>query len=245
VLKDVGRKSAAVIAMGSCAAWGGVPSADPNPTGAQGVDSILTEKPVVNIPGCPTNPYNLLAVVLEYATMNRLPALDEFNRPKFAFDRHIHDHCPRRAHFDAGRFAKEFGDDGHREGWCLYKLGCKGPVTHAACSTRHFNEVPDVWPIGIGAPCVGCTEKSVAFRVPIFETVDIHAATPPEALPLINSRIGTIGTAAAAMAGVIAGGIGGAALMASRRLPGSKDAAAEAKTEEPSNESTTGKTGNE
>jgi hydrogenase small subunit len=105
VLKDVGRKSAAVIAMGSCAAWGGVPSADPNPTGAQGVDSILTEKPVVNIPGCPTNPYNLLAVVLEYAAMNRLPALDEFNRLKFAFDRHIHDHCPRRVHFDAGRFA--------------------------------------------------------------------------------------------------------------------------------------------
>jgi hydrogenase small subunit len=244
VLKDVGRKSAAVIAMGSCASWGGVPSADPNPTGAQGVDSILTEKPVVNIPGCPTNPYNLLAVVLEYATMNRLPALDEFNRPKFAFDRHIHDHCPRRAHFDAGRFAKEFGDDGHREGWCLYKLGCKGPVTHAACSTRHFNEVPDVWPIGIGAPCVGCTEKSVAFRVPIFETVDIHAATPPEALPLINNRIGTIGTAAAAMVGAIAGGIGGAALMASRRLPSGKDGAAET-TDPQSNESETGKTGDE
>lgn len=243
VLKDVGRKSAAVVAMGSCAAWGGVPSADPNPTGAQGVDSILTEKPVVNIPGCPTNPYNLLAVVLEYATMNRLPALDEFNRPKFAFDRHIHDHCPRRAHFDAGRFAKEFGDEGHREGWCLYKLGCKGPVTHAACSTRHFNEVPDVWPIGIGAPCVGCTEKNVAFRVPIFETVDIHAATPPEALPLINNRIGTVGTAAAAMVGAIAGGIGGAALMASRRLPSGKDEAAE-KTET-NNESGTGKTGDQ
>jgi hydrogenase small subunit len=243
VLKDVGRKSAAVVAMGSCAAWGGVPSADPNPTGAQGVDSILTEKPVVNIPGCPTNPYNLLAVVLEYATMNRLPALDEFNRPKFAFDRHIHDHCPRRAHFDAGRFAKEFGDEGHREGWCLYKLGCKGPVTHAACSTRHFNEVPDVWPIGIGAPCVGCTERSVAFRVPIFETVDIHAATPPEALPLINNRIGTIGTAAAAMVGAIAGGIGGAALMASRRLP-SKDDASE-KADDQNNESETGKTGDQ
>jgi hydrogenase small subunit len=233
VLKEVGRKSAAVIAMGSCAAWGGVPSADPNPTGARGVDSILTEKPVVNIPGCPTNPYNLLAVVLEYATMNRLPALDGLNRPKFAFDRHIHDHCPRRAHFDAGRFAKEFGDEGHREGWCLYKLGCKGPVTHAACSTRHFNEVPDVWPIGIGAPCVGCTEKSVAFRVPIFETVDIHAATPPEALPLINTRVGTVGTVAAAMAGAIAGGIGGAALMASRRLPSAKEAASGTASESP------------
>ncbi len=223
VLKDVGSKAAAVVAMGSCAAWGGVPSADPNPTGARGVDSILTEKPVVNIPGCPTNPYNLLAVVLEYATMGRLPALDEFNRPKFAFDRFIHDHCPRRAHFDAGRFTKEFGDEGHRQGWCLYKMGCKGPVTHAACSTRHFNEVPDVWPIGIGAPCVGCTEKDVAFRVPIFQTVDIHAATPPEALPLINTPIGSIGTVAAAMAGAIAGGIGGAALMASRRLPSSKE----------------------
>ena len=219
VLKDIGPKAAAVIAMGSCAAWGGVPSADPNPTGAQGVDSILTEKPVVNLPGCPTNPYNLLAVVLEYATMNRLPALDQYNRPKFAFDRLIHEHCPRRAHFDAGRFVKEFGDDGHREGWCLYKMGCKGPVTHAACSTRHFNEVPDVWPIGIGAPCVGCTEKEIGFRVPIFDTVDIHGATPPEAYPLVNVPVGGIGTAAAAAVGVIAGGLGGAALMASRHLP--------------------------
>jgi hydrogenase small subunit len=226
VLKDVGSKSAAVVAMGSCASWGGVPSADPNPTGACGVDTILTEKPVVNIPGCPPNPYNLLAVVLEYATMGRLPSLDEFNRPKFAFDRFIHDHCPRRAHFDAGRFAKEFGDEGHREGWCLYKLGCKGLVTHASCSTRHFNEIPDVWPIGVGAPCVGCTEKNIAFRVPIFQTVDIHAATPPEALPLINTPIGSIGTVAAAMAGAIAGGIGGAALMASKRLPSGKDGSA-------------------
>jgi hydrogenase small subunit len=219
VLKEIGPKAAAVVAMGSCAAWGGVPSADPNPTGAQGVDSILTEKPVVNLPGCPTNPYNLLAVVLEYATMNRLPALDQYNRPKFAYDRLIHEHCPRRAHFDAGRYVKEFGDDGHREGWCLYKMGCKGPVTHAACSTRHFNEVPDVWPIGIGAPCVGCTEKDIAFRVPIFQTVEIHGATPPESYPLVNMPIGTVGTVAAATVGVIAGGIAGAALMASKRLP--------------------------
>ena len=83
--------------------------------------------------------------------------------------------------------------------------------------------MPDVWPVGIGAPCVGCTEKDVGFRVPIFQTVDIHAATPPEALPLINTPIGSIGTVAAAMAGAIAGGIGGAALMASRRLPRGKD----------------------
>ena len=220
ILKEVGSQAAAVIAIGSCASWGGVPSADPNPTGATGVDQILTNKPVVNLPGCPPNPYTFLGTVLEFVALGKLPALDQFNRPKFAYDRLIHDHCPRRAHFDAGRFVKVFGDDGHRQGWCLYKMGCKGPATHASCSTRHFNEVPDAWPIGIGAPCVGCTEKAVAFRIPIFQTVDIQRPTPPEALPLINVKTGTVETAAAAVAGAIAGGIGGAYWMASKKLPG-------------------------
>jgi hydrogenase small subunit len=223
VLQEVGRKAAAIISMGSCASWGGVPSADPNPTGAVGVDSIIKNKPIVNLPGCPPNPYTLLATVLEYVAIGKLPALDESNRPKFAYDRVIHDHCPRRAHFDAGRFSKDFGDEGHRQGWCLYKLGCKGPATHAACSTRHFNEIPDCWPIGIGAPCVGCTEKAVAFRVPIFQTIEIHGATPPDALPLIHTPVGTVGAAAAGIAGVVAGAIGGAAWMAGKKLP-TKDA---------------------
>jgi hydrogenase small subunit len=227
VLRDIGPKAAAVIAMGSCAAWGGIPSADPNPTGAQGVDSILTDKPVINLPGCPTNPYNLLAVVLEYATMGRLPALDDYNRPKFAFDRVIHDHCPRRAHFDAGRFVKQFGDSGHREGWCLYKMGCKGPVTHAACSTRHFNEIPDVWPIGIGAPCVGCTEKEIAFRVPIFQTIQIHGATPPDTYPPIYSAAGQFKVGAAALLGAVGGAVGGAAWVASQRFKSSSEAGVE------------------
>jgi hydrogenase small subunit len=230
VLQEVGSKAAAVIAMGSCASWGGVASADPNPTGAVGVDSLLKDKPVVNIPGCPPNPYNLLAVVLEFATIGKLPALDDLHRPKFAYDRFIHDHCPRRAHFDAGRFAKEFGDDGHRQGWCLYKLGCKGPATHAPCSTRSFNELPDVWPVGIGHPCVGCTEKAIGFRVPIFQTIDIHGATPPEAYPLVNMPMGTVGVAAAALTGAIVGAAGGAAYMAAHRLPAGKEANDETKS---------------
>lgn len=224
VLKEVAAKSAAVIAIGSCASWGGVPSADPNPTGAVGVDSVISGKPIINLPGCPPNPYNLLAVVLEYVTMGRLPALDEFGRPKFAYDRVIHENCPRRAHFDAGRFANSFGDEGHRKGWCLYKLGCKGPITHAACATRHFNEIPGVWPIGIGAPCLGCTEKAVVWKMATFETVPIHLATPPETYPPIYSPAGQIKVGSAALVGAIAGAVGGATWVASQKFQSSHEA---------------------
>lgn len=227
VLREVGSKAAAIIAMGSCASWGGVPSADPNPTGATGVDSIITDKPVVNIPGCPPNPYTLLGVVLEYAVMGKLPATDDLKRPKFAYDRLIHDHCPRRAHFDAGRFAGNFGDAGHREGYCLFKLGCKGPVTHSGCSTRHFNEVVDAWPIGTGAPCFGCTEKTVGFRIPLFTTVDVHTATPPDTYAPISSSLGKFGAAATGLVGLAAGAIGGATWAASQRLASSEETIAE------------------
>ncbi len=227
VLREVAAKSAAVIAIGSCASWGGVPSADPNPTGAVGVDSIVTGIPVINLPGCPPNPYNLLGVVLEFVTMGKLPELDDERRPKFAYDRVIHENCPRRAHFDAGRFATAFGDEGHRKGWCLYKLGCKGPVTHAACSTRHFNEIADCWPIGAGIPCVGCTEKNVVWKMGTFETVPIHLATPPDTYPPIYSPIGGATIGAAALVGVVAGALGGATYVYSQRFESSQEAGAE------------------
>ncbi len=224
VLREVADKSAAVIAIGSCASWGGIPSADPNPTGAVGVNYVVTDKPVINLPGCPPNPYNLLGVVLEYVTMGKLPALDEIGRPKFAYERVIHENCPRRAHFDAGRFATAFGDEGHRKGWCLYKLGCKGPLTHAACSTRNFNEIPNCWPIGIGTPCQGCTEKSVLWKMGTFETVPIHLATPPDTYPPIYSTVGGIKVGAAALVGLVAGATGGAAWVAGQRFQTSQEA---------------------
>ena len=92
---------------------------------------MLKGKTVVTLPGCPANPYIFLGTALQYAVLGTLPALDDKGRPTFAYGRTIHEHCPRRAHFDAGRFVQQFGDEGHRQGWCLYKTGCKGPATHA------------------------------------------------------------------------------------------------------------------
>jgi hydrogenase small subunit len=226
VLQDVAAKAGAIIAIGSCASWGGIPSADPNPTGAVGVDEIIKNKPVVNLPGCPPNPYTLLGVVFQFARKGTLPELDEQHRPKFAYDRVIHDHCPRRAHFDAGRFVKQYGDEGHRHGWCLYELGCKGPDTHAGCSTRHFNELPDVWPIGIGAPCIGCTEKHLAFRVPLFQEVPIHHATPPDTYPPVQVHTGSVSAEGVGVVTLIAGALGGAAWVAKRRFVSSEEEAA-------------------
>ncbi len=218
IVRDVTDKAGAIIAIGSCASWGGVPSADPNPTGASGVADVLPGKTIVKIPGCPPNPYNLLGTVLQYATYGTLPALDADGRPKFAYGRTIHEHCPRRAHFDAGRFAEKFGDEGHRNGYCLYKLGCKGPVTHANCSVQHFGEVVDAWPIGLGHPCFGCTEQSIGFRVPLHQTVEIYRPTPPDTYPPIHATQGGVSPVATAVAGAVVGALAGAGYVASKKL---------------------------
>jgi hydrogenase small subunit len=218
ILHSVAATAGAVIAIGSCASWGGIPSADPNPTGATGAPEILRGQTVVTLPGCPANPYNFLGTVLQFATLGTLPALDALGRPLFAYGRTIHEHCPRRAHFDAGRFAVKFGDEGHRLGYCLYQLGCKGPQTHANCSTLHFGEVVDCWPIGLGHPCVGCTEQNLAFRVPIHTTVAIDRPTPPDTYPPIHAERGGVSPVATGVAGLVGGALLGAGYMASRSL---------------------------
>jgi hydrogenase small subunit len=224
LLQDIGGKAAAIIAMGSCASWGGIPSSGDNPTGAVGVSELVRGVPIVNIPGCPPNPYTLIGTILEIMRTGAPPQLDAELRPKFAYDRVIHEQCPRRAHFDSGRFAQVFGDDGHRQGWCLYKLGCKGPDTHASCSVRQFNEVPDVWPIGIGATCVGCTEKSVAFKVPIFERASVYNYAPPNTYPGITTSHGRPASIASGVTGLLVGAGIGAAWEAAQRLKSSQEA---------------------
>jgi len=215
ILQDVGSKAGAVIAIGSCASWGGIQSADPNPTGAVGAPEILEGIPVVTLPGCPANPYNFLGTALQYATFGTLPALDDKNRPLFAYGRTIHEHCPRRAHFDAGRFARQYGDEGHRLGYCLFALGCKGPETHANCSVADFGEIPGCWPIGIGHPCFGCTEKGVGFHKPLHQ----EAALPEGYVPPIHpDHRASPSAAAAGVAGLVGGAVVGAGLMASKKM---------------------------
>lgn len=211
--------AAAIIAIGSCASWGGIPSSGPNPTGAKAVHEIIKGKPIVNIPGCPPNPYNFLATVLHFLTFGRLPELDDKARPKFAYGRLIHENCERRPHFDAGRFAIEFGDEGHRRGWCLYKLGCKGPETYANCPAVLFGDVgPGSWPVGTGHPCFGCTEQGIGFNKPIHALADVKTVAPPNTFTDVFQPKGEgVTTGAAALAaGAIGAGLGAAAVAASR-----------------------------
>jgi hydrogenase small subunit/[NiFe] hydrogenase small subunit len=157
ILADVGSKAAAIVAIGTCASYGGVQAAKPNPTGAVGVRDLVGDTPVINIPGCPPNPVSFLGTIIHYLTFKRLPPVDSLGRPLFAYGRKNHDQCERRPHFDEGRFVEEFGDDAHKSGYCLYKVGCKGPETYANCPVARFNDV-GVWPVGVGHGCIGCTE---------------------------------------------------------------------------------------
>ena len=159
IINEATKGAAAVLAIGTCATYGGLPAAKPNPTGAVGVEGLVNGVPVINIPTCPANADNITAVIAHYLTFKTLPAVADIGRPLFAFGDRIHDNCPRRGHFDAGQFALAFGDEGHRKGWCLYKLGCKGPSTFANCPSQQYNGHTN-WPIGVGAPCVGCSEPN-------------------------------------------------------------------------------------
>jgi hydrogenase small subunit len=231
MVKECAADAAAVIAIGSCASWGGMPStipsngADSSPTGSSGVSEVLG-KPVVTIPGCPPNPYNFLATVVHFLTFGKLPEVDEKGRPKFAYGRLIHENCERRAHFDAGRFAMEFGDEGHRKGYCLYKLGCKGPETYANCSTVGFGDCGENnWPVGIGHPCIGCTEKGVGFQKPIHQVAKVLNVYPPQQYPRIAEDQGKTSFLSAAAVAAVAGAAAAGTVMLTRNLGLSHEAA--------------------
>lgn len=219
-LKEAASGAAAILCIGTCASYGGVQAAEPNPTGAVGVQEIVTDKPIINVPGCPPSPYNLLSTILYLQTFKKAPPLDELKRPSFAYGRTLHEHCERRPHFDSGRFAESFGDESHKSGHCLYKLGCKGPITFANCSVQRFNDA-GVWPVSVGHPCIGCTEPKTLFRTSIYDQVPIHLVTPPDTYPpaTVSERGKGADPITAGVVGLVAGAALGGGVMVARQLP--------------------------
>ena len=155
----LGRDAMAALTVGTCAAYGGVSAAEPNPSGSKGLTYVFSmlgiATPVINIPGCPCHPdwfIGTVAKILLYGMPNP-NELDEDGRLKLFYGRSIHNRCIMRDYLDEGVFASRFGDEG-----CLLELGCKGPFTHADCPIRLWNGSVN-WCINAGSPCIGCTEK--------------------------------------------------------------------------------------
>lgn len=162
LLRRVAKNAAAVIAVGSCAYDGGVVAAAPNPTGAVGVAEALNRTDIINLPGCPTNPINIVGTLLQYIMFDEFPKLDSNNRPEWAYGFRVHDNCERRGHYDADEFVREWGDEGAKKGWCLFEMGCKGPYADLNCSLVKFNEGTS-WPVQAGHGCFGCGQGKIAF----------------------------------------------------------------------------------
>lgn len=159
LLEEAAAGAAAIIATGNCAAFGGLPRANPNPTGAVSVMDVIKDKPVVNIPGCPAIPEVFTGTLAHFLVFGALPELDHLLRPKVFYGNTIHDRCLRRPFYEAGKFASSFDDEGAREGWCLYKLGCKGPTTYNACASMKWSGGLS-FPVQSGHPCLGCSEPN-------------------------------------------------------------------------------------
>ncbi len=181
MLLQTAAGAAAIISVGTCAAYGGIAHAAPNPTGAYSVYDIIkkygngqldgissatlskagngsvVKKPIISVPGCPPIPVVITGVLTHFLTFGTIPELDHLGRPKAFYGNSIHDRCYRRPFYDKGLFAETFDDEGAKKGWCLYKLGCKGPTTYNACATTKWNNGTS-FPIEAGHPCLGCSE---------------------------------------------------------------------------------------
>ena len=198
MLKETAEGAAAIVSVGTCAAYGGLPKANPNPTGAVSVEQIITDKPIINVPGCPPIPVVITGVLLHYLTFGEIPELDGLGRPKTFYGQNIHDRCYRRPFYERGQFAETFDDEGAKKGWCLYKLGCKGPITYNACATTKWNSATS-WPVESGHGCLGCSEPNFWDIGGFYNAVSVS--------PVNVSRYAGIAVAAGAAAGAAVGAL--------------------------------------
>lgn len=201
VLEESAENATSILAVGACAVWGSVQASRPNPTGAVGIEEIITDKPVLNVAGCPPIGEVIIAAITHLLTFGKAPEVDDQGRPMFAYGERIHDACPRRAKYDAGQFVETFDDAGARQGFCLYEVGCKGPNTFSPCPTIKWN-LGTSFPIDAGHPCIGCTEKNFFDRFTPFYQVLPDVRAPGIGVEATANKVGP------ALLGATAAGIG-------------------------------------
>lgn len=197
MLHEAAKGAAAIVAVGTCAAFGGLPHASPNPTGAVAVSDIIKDKPIINVSGCPPIPVVITGVLAHYLTFGTIPELDGLGRPKSFYGESIHDRCYRRPFYDQGKFAKTFDDEGARNGWCLFELGCKGPTTFNACATTKWNQGTS-FPIESGHGCLGCSEPDFWDAGSFYQALSTPI-TPVGRAAAVAAAAGIVGGAAIAM----------------------------------------------
>lgn len=144
-------KTKKIMAIGTCASFGGISAAKPNPTGCMSLSEFLNRK-IINIPGCPANPLWVIGTIASLILYGEVD-VDDKGRPLMFYRETNHTDCQRRSYFDNNIFAKKLGE--HE---CMFKLGCRGPITKAYCPLGKWNSRMN-WPVENNTPCIGCASE--------------------------------------------------------------------------------------
>jgi hydrogenase small subunit len=155
-------KALAVVAIGTCATYGGIHAMAGNPTGAMGLADYLgwdfktpAGLPIINVPGCPVQPDNFMETVLyllyQAAGLAPMIPLDDQLRPTWLFGKTVHEGCDRAGYYEQADFATEYGSPK-----CIVKLGCWGPVVNCNVTKRGWMAGIGGCP-NVGGICIGCT----------------------------------------------------------------------------------------
>jgi hydrogenase small subunit len=165
--RDAASHAGLIVAVGTCASFGGLPKAAPNPTGAVSIQELMTSLgihvPLINVSGCPPVPEVITGTILLYLAQG-MPQLDGLLRPKTFYGETVHDGCYREDFLEDGPHVKVFDDASARFGGCLIEVGCKGPVTHNACTKIKWNQGVS-FPMMSGHGCLSCSEPDFWDRV--------------------------------------------------------------------------------
>jgi hydrogenase small subunit len=199
ILEEAAENAKAIIAWGSCASNGCVQSAKPNPTQATPIHKLIKGKPVIKVPGCPPIGEVMAGVIVHLVTFDRIPELDRLGRPKAFYSKRVHDTCYRRPFYDAGLYVESFDDENAKKGYCLYKVGCKGPSTYNACGVMKWNNGTS-FPIQSGHGCIGCSEENFWDNGRLYERGSSFAGFGIEADADTLGKV-ALGVTATALAG--------------------------------------------